>query len=171
MYISDVYLHVQSSIAILQTASADVVSKDLLVTPNKCHTTTATTTTTTTDTDPNGDSYKMTPAAQRSSNYDINDLSSGDSTDEEDHPKKPIPAWAASAKLKSAMVSQEERVHSASVDPGDIFPATELLVEVDLARIFKLKRKRFYHRSSSAQWDSPGVLKKGKFRGLSTRLV
>ena len=103
----------------------------------------------------------MTPAA-RSSNYDINDLSSGDSTDEEDNPKKPIPAWAATAKLKTTMKSQEECVRNSSVDPNTIFPATELLVEVNLAQIFKVKRKRFYHRSSSAHWQSPILVKKRK---------
>ena len=109
----------------------------------------------------NEDSYKMTPAEPVSTNYDINDLSSGDSTDEEDRPKKPIPVWAITSQLKAIMICQEEKVYNHSVDPCDIFPSKELLGDVDLARIFKQKRKRFYHRSSSACWD-PCLLKKGK---------
>ena len=137
--------------------SAEVNGKDAVVTPLKSSIHTAS---------PSGDSYKMTPTEPRFSNYDIDDLSSGDSTDEEDRPKKPIPTWAATAKLRDTMFSQEARVQDCTIDPCDIFPSIELLRGVDLARIFKLKRKRFYHRSSSGRWDSPVLLKKGKIDNL-----
>ena len=114
----------------------------------------------------------MTPANPRVSNYGIDDLSSGDSTDEEDRPKKPIPPWAKGDKLRVIMAAQEEGVYCGSVNPSLIFPLVELMKDVNLAQIFKVKRKRFFHRSSSAKWDSPVLLsKKGKFDGFSARLV
>ena len=112
-------------------------------------------------------SYLMTPAEPILTNYDIQDLSSGDSTDEEDRPKKPIPVWANPSHLKPIVQQQEERVSDRRLDPCDIFPPNELLKDVDLARIFKHKRRRFYHRSSSARWDSPILVKKGRMDDFS----
>ena len=109
----------------------------------------------------------MTPANTRVSNYGIDDLSAGDSTDEEDCPKKSIPAWAKMDYLRLLMSCQEE----GRVKPCLIFPAVELMREVDLARIFKVKHKRFFHRSSSAKWDSPALLKKGKFETCLSKLA
>ena len=137
---------------------------DIFVTPHKPLTATKSSSHT-------ADSYEMTPADTRVSNYGIDDLSAGDSTDEEDRPKKSIPAWAKVDNLRLLMSCQEEGVYSGQVKPCLIFPAVELMREVNLARIFKVKRKRFFHRSSSAKWDSPALLKKGKFEGFSTLLV
>jgi len=83
-------------------------------------------------------------------NYGLDDLHSDDSTDEEDEPRKPIPSWAQGENLKAIIAEQEDRplnssmaVFSGSSDP------------VDLTKIFKRKRQRFFKRTSSAQWSSP----------------
>ena len=111
-------------------------------------------------------SYEMTPIQQQDpfsiyENYNIGDLGSDDSTDEEDCPKKVIPPWAHPTELGKLMQSQENKVDSRVLNIQKIFPPDELLLAPDLARIFKHKRKRFYHRSSSARWDSP-MLKKSR---------
>ena len=100
-------------------------------------------------------SYKMTPADPIFANYDIHDISSDDSTDEEDQPKKPIPTWALPSQLNPVIRQQEEDIFERELDPCDIFPPNQLLKDVNLAQIFKHKRKRFYERSSSAHWNSP----------------
>ena len=111
-------------------------------------------------------SYEMTPLQQQDpfsvyENYDIGDLGSDDSTDEEDCPKKTIPPWAHPTELGKLMHSQEKKVNSRAISIRKIFPPGELLLAPDLARIFKHKRKRFYQRSSSARWDSP-MMKKSR---------
>ncbi len=108
-------------------------------------------------------SYEMTPAEVQDpllaySNYDITELSDDDSTDDEDQPKKPVPMWAHPHILNNWMVLQEDHQ---KFDVAQIFPPDQLLQMPDLAKIFKVKRRRFYHRSSSAQWDSP-MLKKSR---------
>ena len=82
--------------------------------------------------------------------YGIGDLHSDDSTDEEDSPRKPIPPWAQENNLTSTIERQEDRplnasmaVFSRETDP------------VNLGRIFKNKKQRFFKRTSSAQWSSP----------------
>lgn len=82
--------------------------------------------------------------------YGLDDLHSDDSTDEEDNPRKPIPQWAQDNNLIPSIERQEERTLNASMavfnretDP------------VNLGRIFKNKKQRFFKRTSSAQWASP----------------
>lgn len=82
--------------------------------------------------------------------YGLDDLNSDDSTDEEDNPRKPIPVWAQDDKLLPSIKRQEERQLNASmaVFSGEADP-------VNLGRIFKTKKQRFFKRTSSAQWSSP----------------
>lgn len=102
-------------------------------------------------------SYTMTPAdaITEYENYSIGDLSSGDSTDEECSPKKPIPEWAHQTKLNKWMESQENSVATNEVSVESIFPPKQLLHTPELEKIFKTKRKCFFVRSSSAKWNSP----------------
>lgn len=82
--------------------------------------------------------------------YGLEDLHSDDSTDEEDSPRKPIPPWAQENNLIPIIKKQEERPLDASmvVFSRDTDP-------VNLGKIFKLKKHRFFKRTSSAQWSSP----------------
>ena len=103
-------------------------------------------------------------------NYDISDMRSDDSTDDDSRPKKTIPDWArskselmaflsdcdvtrriAGAQLKGALAAQ----HKAKVDTDEIFPPEALLREPDLNAIFTIKRARFDKRTSSAVWKTP----------------
>ena len=81
----------------------------------------------------------MTQADPIFANYDIHDISSDDSTDEEDRPKKLIPMWALPPQLNPVVCRQEEEVSERELDPCDIFRPDELLKDVNLARIFKHK--------------------------------
>ena len=83
-------------------------------------------------------------------NYGLDDLHSDDSTDEEDEPRKPIPSWAHEKNLEATIAVQEDRPLNASmaVFSGGSYP-------VDLGKIFKRKRQRFFKRTSSAHWSSP----------------
>ncbi|KAL5496952.1 hypothetical protein EMCRGX_G013333 [Ephydatia muelleri] len=102
-------------------------------------------------------SYTMTPAdaITEYENYSIGDLSSGDSTDEECSPKKPIPEWAHQTKLNKWMENQENSIATNEVSVESIFPPKQLLHTPELEKIFKTKRKCFFVRSSSAKWNSP----------------
>ncbi|KAK3580506.1 hypothetical protein CHS0354_001104 [Potamilus streckersoni] len=104
----------------------------------------------------NPNSYEMTPVRMHKNspsedNYDISNLHSDDSTDDEDAPRKKIPLWAQGANLKAALINQHyhppnlERMFS-HIDPPD------------LNLLFEKKRARFNKRTSSAHWDSPILL-------------
>ncbi|XP_070553827.1 inner centromere protein A-like isoform X2 [Ptychodera flava] len=98
------------------------------------------------------ESYELTP--QRTykpateDNYDIGDLGSDDSTDDEDAPRKKIPKWAQGAALKATLLNQEFR-------PPNLDELFDAVDPPDLALMFKKKRSRFFKRTSSAVWDSP----------------
>ncbi|KAL9984126.1 hypothetical protein ACROYT_G006387 [Oculina patagonica] len=102
------------------------------------------------------DSYEMTPPPVKirkpasQENYNIADLHSDDSTDDEDNPRKKIPSWARPAALKAAIFHQEY----SNIDVNSIFDSVPA---PDLEAIFTKcqKKKRFHQRTSSAIWDSP----------------
>ena len=66
-----------------------------------------------------------------------------------------IPAWAESRALACVMLDQEAALETNGIDINEIFPPDQLLQDINLSKIFRLKRRRFYHRSSSAHWNSP----------------
>lgn len=109
-------------------------------------------------------------------NYDIADMRSDDSTDEDSRPKKSIPSWARSKfqvlkthaldslnvnsfavfffsghNLKVALEEQAKGFFSSD----DVFPAEILLKDPNLNDMFKIKRARFNKRTSSAVWKTP----------------
>lgn len=109
----------------------------------------------------NPDSYMMTPPRKpvkknMYENYDITDLNSEDSTDDEDAPRKKIPGWAEGSSLKVALVSQ----HYHPPDLDEIF--RDCFADLDLNVMFKQRRPRFNKRTSSAIWDSPMMKPSGK---------
>ncbi|XP_047483678.1 inner centromere protein A-like isoform X2 [Penaeus chinensis] len=102
-------------------------------------------------------SYEMTPEMKKpkklanANNYDIGDIKSDDSTDDESAPKKRIPAWAQGSQLKLSLINQE--YNPPAMD--GIFPPEELLTMPDLSQIFSIQRRRFFKRTSSAIWNTP----------------
>ncbi|XP_063591592.1 inner centromere protein A-like [Penaeus indicus] len=102
-------------------------------------------------------SYDMTPEMKKpkklanANNYDIGDIKSDDSTDDESAPKKRIPPWAQGSQLKLSLINQE--YNPPAMD--GIFPPEELLTMPDLSQIFSIQRRRFFKRTSSAIWNTP----------------
>ncbi|XP_027236516.1 inner centromere protein isoform X2 [Penaeus vannamei] len=102
-------------------------------------------------------SYEMTPEIKKpkklvnANNYDIGDIKSDDSTDDESAPKKSIPHWALGSQLKLSLINQE--YNPPAMD--GIFPPEELLTMPDLSQIFSIQRRRFFKRTSSAIWNTP----------------
>ncbi|PIO73026.1 inner centromere protein, ARK binding region [Teladorsagia circumcincta] len=100
-------------------------------------------------------SYELTPdkvfKPSSENNYNIEDLSSGDETDQEDAPRKKVPAWAEGAQLRRALAEQAQILRAGRFDPdeffGEIFPP-------DLSKIFGTS-KRYPRRGSSGVWESP----------------
>ncbi|XP_057367537.1 inner centromere protein-like [Daphnia carinata] len=112
--------------------------------------------TTVTLTTSNTNNYQLTPVRITKTgkvfnpdNYDIADMRSDDSTDDDSRPKKVIPGWARSINLKIALEQQAKFLKG-----EDIFPA-KLLKEPNLNAMFKIKRARFNKRTSSAVWKTP----------------
>ncbi|KAM5247265.1 inner centromere protein [Ctenodactylus gundi] len=101
-------------------------------------------------------SYQMTPQGHRAHpknhpenycNYGM-DLNSDDSTDDEAHPRKPIPTWARGTALSQAIVHQYYHPPNLPELFGTILP-------LDLEDIFKKSKPRYHKRTSSAVWNSP----------------
>ncbi|KAK6734332.1 hypothetical protein RB195_017858 [Necator americanus] len=100
-------------------------------------------------------SYEMTPdkkyKAATNNNYNIDDLSSGDETDEEDAPRKKVPTWAEGAEFRLTIEMQSKKLASGGFDPELYFGEIET---PDLVLIFGDK-KRYPRRGSSGIWESP----------------
>uniref|UniRef100_A0A2K6P716 Inner centromere protein n=1 Tax=Rhinopithecus roxellana TaxID=61622 RepID=A0A2K6P716_RHIRO len=98
-------------------------------------------------------SYQMTPQGHRAppkinpDNYGM-DLNSDDSTDDEAHPRKPIPNWARGTPLSQAIIHQYYHPPNLPELFGAILP-------LDLEDIFRKSKPRYHKRTSSAVWTSP----------------
>lgn len=98
-------------------------------------------------------SYQMTPQGHRAppkinpDNYGM-DLNSDDSTDDEAHPRKPIPTWARGTQLSQAIVHQYYH-------PPNLLELFGTILPLDLEDIFKKSKPRYHKRTSSAVWNSP----------------
>ncbi|NXM68860.1 INCE protein, partial [Serilophus lunatus] len=87
-----------------------------------------------------------TPPAD-GNNYGL-DLNSDDSTDDENDPRKPVPAWADGAQLHQAVLQQ----YYHPVDVDELFGA---IPSPQLEHIFYKSKPRYFKRTSSAVWHSP----------------
>ncbi|NXY50814.1 INCE protein, partial [Ceuthmochares aereus] len=76
------------------------------------------------------------------------DLKSDDSTDDENEPRKPVPAWADGAQLNQAIIYQY--YHPVNID--QLFG---LIPSPKLEDIFGKSKPRYFKRTSSAVWHSP----------------
>ncbi|KAM8818669.1 inner centromere protein isoform 2-T2 [Rhynchonycteris naso] len=98
-------------------------------------------------------SYQMTPQGHRGppkinpDNYGM-DLNSDDSTDDEAHPRKPIPTWARGTQLSQAIIHQYYH-------PPNLLELFGTILQLDLEDIFKKSKPRYHKRTSSAVWNSP----------------
>lgn len=86
--------------------------------------------------------------AESPQNYDISDLRSDGSTDEEDEPRQTVPRWAKGGALRTALYSQ---IILYNKDGSDIF---DEVPPPDLCDIFPKKQHRLRRpRTSSALWS------------------
>ncbi|OXB59733.1 hypothetical protein ASZ78_012654 [Callipepla squamata] len=90
---------------------------------------------------------KGTEEARSPNNYGM-DLNSDDSTDDENDPRKPVPAWADGSQLNQAILHQY--YHPVNVD--QLFG---LIASPKLEDIFGKSKPRYFKRTSSAVWHSP----------------
>uniref|UniRef100_A0A8C3PII1 Inner centromere protein ARK-binding domain-containing protein n=1 Tax=Calidris pygmaea TaxID=425635 RepID=A0A8C3PII1_9CHAR len=95
---------------------------------------------------PKGTKESRSPTVNEN-NYGM-DLNSDDSTDDENDPRKPVPAWADGSQLNQAVVYQY--YHPLNVD--QIFG---LIPSPKLEDIFGKTKPRYFKRTSSAVWHSP----------------
>ncbi|GMT14761.1 hypothetical protein PFISCL1PPCAC_6058, partial [Pristionchus fissidentatus] len=97
-------------------------------------------------------SYDMTPdkifVPATETNYGVEDLESGDETDDENNPRKKVPKWASQPMLGRTISTMR---HSPPFDPDTYFGP---IIQPDLNLIFKPSSK-YPKRTSSAMWNSP----------------
>ncbi|XGW08312.1 hypothetical protein V3C99_010990 [Haemonchus contortus] len=100
-------------------------------------------------------SYEMTPdkvfKPSTKNNYNIEDLSSADETDDEEAPRKEVPPWAEGLLLQKAIEETTKILRSGAFDPDTFFRE---IFPPDLSKIFGTSKK-FPRRGSSGIWDSP----------------
>ncbi|VDN01319.1 unnamed protein product [Thelazia callipaeda] len=82
-------------------------------------------------------------------NYNIDDLSSNDETDDEDNPRKPIPLWAMGDQLRNAL---QEQFSNSQINPDVVFGTIQPPI---LKEIFGKNYAGPNKRTSSAKWSSP----------------
>jgi len=92
--------------------------------------------------------------------YNINDLNSEDETDDDEQPSKPIPLWAKNPQLTQKAKHQSLKM----INFTKLFQSSSNY-NIVLEDIFKIKRKNFTERSSSANWSSPPVWKTNGITG------
>ncbi|XP_062823560.1 inner centromere protein isoform X2 [Anolis carolinensis] len=80
------------------------------------------------------------------------DLNSDDSTDDENEPRKPIPAWAIGLQLTEAVTDQY-------YNPRNINRLFGVILDPKLEDIFYKSKPRYFKRTSSAVWQSPPATK------------
>nr|XP_009681897.1 PREDICTED: inner centromere protein-like [Struthio camelus australis] len=95
---------------------------------------------------PKGSKGSRSPKVSEN-NYGM-DLNSDDSTDDENEPRKPVPAWADGFQLNQAILHQY--YHPVNVD--QLFG---LIASPKLEDIFGKNKPRYFKRTSSAVWHSP----------------
>ncbi|XP_063253913.1 inner centromere protein isoform X2 [Prinia subflava] len=115
-------------------------------------------------------SYEMTPQSRKefkvpmtnSNDYGM-DLNSDDSTDDESHPRKPIPAWATGHQLMQLVTRQ----YYNPIDQDALFGA---ISSPRLEHIFYKSKPRYFKRTSSAVWHSPPTVAAKPALGLPCSL-
>ena len=100
------------------------------------------------------------PKIKTYDDYNINDLNSSDETDDEEQPSKPIPLWAKNPQLQVKAQGQAYKL----INFTKLFQSSSNY-NIVLEDIFKIKRKNFTERSSSAIWNSPPVWRTGGLTG------
>ncbi|EYC22884.1 hypothetical protein Y032_0016g3004 [Ancylostoma ceylanicum] len=100
-------------------------------------------------------SYEITPDKKHKpateNDYNIEDLSSGDETDQEDAPRKKVPSWAEGLRFRRAVERMTRKLRDGEFDPDIYFGE---IMAPDLGLIFGTT-KRYPRRGSSGIWESP----------------
>jgi len=98
--------------------------------------------------------YAMTPekvpAPSTKDNYNVDNLSSGDETDDDEKPKKTVPTWARQPAILASTIA----LHKKLTD-GQIERYFGKMKEPDYVTIFKREPNKDRGRNPSAEWNSP----------------
>ncbi|GFR01753.1 INCENP_ARK-bind domain-containing protein [Trichonephila clavata] len=93
------------------------------------------------------ESYAITPVHSSFVSYDISEIKSDDSDDEEENLSKPIPSWANGILLRNALLQQYHNPVNTDELFGNYFPPLDLNLMMGVM-------KKVYKRTSSAIWNS-----------------